>query len=96
MNNKQETKRTVTIGLEEYNEMRDFNNAMKANKSVITRGFSYSISVVSTDEAVKIVTEQNILLKTQIDGIIIKSLILDRVKEMNWFEFRKWKKDYNK
>jgi hypothetical protein len=89
-------KGTVTISVEEYNEMRDFYNGMKANKTTISGGWHNLISVVSTEEAVKIIASHNDSLQKEIVEMKNSKLTLDKIKSMSLFEFIKWKSNYEK
>jgi|TARA_R110000823_G_scaffold70756_1_gene163153 hypothetical protein len=93
--NIQETKGTVTISVEEYNVMRDFNEAIKAKQTIVVNfGWGFNYNVVSADEAIKQMGNTIAELNVKGEKNRRNSYILDTLKEMNWFEFRKWKKNY--
>ena len=88
---------TVTLSLKNYNYLRDFNKAIHENKVLrITsgKGFPFlSEEFLTESEAVKkiakeyeILQEENKLLREN------KSDAYSFLKEMNYWQFRKWKK----
>ncbi len=90
-------KNTINLSVEEYNEMRDFNEDIKKGNSVrVFWGYnSYDTELYTTDEAVKMIAEANDKLKTEIDELRNpekKQPSFDELKEMSWWQFRKWKR----
>ena len=90
-------KNTINLSVEDYNEMRDFNEALKKNNAVsVFWGWNGLKNVIYTkDEALKHLTETNVKLKLKIDELRSpekKQRSFDELKEMSWWQFRKWKR----
>jgi hypothetical protein len=91
-------KNIVTLDLEEYNEMRDFNEAIMNNNSV---RFYYNWASVretiiyTKDEALKEVAESNAKLKLALDELESadkNNQIFDKFKKMSLWQFINWKR----
>lgn len=91
-------KNTVILSVKDYNEMRDFQDAIKQNNAVgVFWGWDdeFESCIYSKDEALLKVSEANLRLKDKIkqlenpEGI---QLSIEEIKKLSWLEFRKWKK----
>jgi hypothetical protein len=90
-------KNTINLSVEDYNEMRDFNEAIKKGNSVrVFWGYNgYENKFYIKDEAVKIIAEANAKLKKEIKELSNpekKQPSFEELKEMSWWQFRKWKR----
>ncbi len=111
--------RTVTISLDEYNELRDFKEQItNGNCAEVYRDYGWnSVRYYSNDDAVREICEKNEVLKNlynvklqevreahmmdksrlallEAQAKVTASLIND-LREMSWFRFRKWKNSLN-
>lgn len=89
-------KDTILLNVETYNELRDF-------KKEIEHGYTYrvdfgywgnSITYVSTDEAIKEMSQRLETLKKENEDLKNpdkKQPSIDEIKAMSWWKFRKWK-----
>ncbi len=73
-------KNTVLLSLRDYNGLREFREEIEKGNTFCDWGFRY----ISTDEAVKEITECNQALKKQLDESLIK--------KMSIWQFIKWRK----
>ena len=90
-------KNTINLSVEDYNEMRDFNEAFKKDNAVsVFWGWNgYENTIYTKNEALKKVTEANVKLKLTIDELKSpekKQPSYDEIKKMSWRELRKWKR----
>ena len=89
---------TINLSVKDYNEMRDFNEALKNNNAVVVFWCwdGYKTAFYTKDEALKKLTETNVELKIKIDELknpLKKQLSYNEIKKMNWWKFRKWKRE---
>jgi len=93
----------VTLNLEEYNRLRDFETEIKKGFIAVIHTGSYSCTeYIDKDKAVQEIAEQNKKLHEKIDELDaelfdfkngnIKEITITDVKEMSVRQFRKWKK----
>ena len=90
-------KNTINLSVEDYNEMRDFNEAFKKDNAVsVFLGWDgYESTIYTKNEALKKVTQANVNLKLKIDELKSpekKQPSYDEIKKMSWWQFRKWKR----
>ena len=90
-------KNTVNLSIENYNEMRDFNKAIKEGGGVgIFFGWDgYKNNFFTKDEAVKKIAEANVKLQIKIDELKnpeVKKPSFEELRKMSWWQFRKWKR----
>ena len=90
-------KNTINLDVKEYNEMRDFNEAIKKGDSVrVFWGWnSYENEFYTRDEVVKKIAEANDKLRIEIKELNNpekKQPSFDELKDMSWWQFRKWKR----
>lgn len=97
---------TVILNLGEYNALRDFREEMEKEytyyiQEYIYCGYTKTYHFVSTDDAVKLISEINDKLMVEIkkleDEIVDlknpkKDITIDQVKQMSIVEFIKWKR----
>lgn len=90
-------KNTIILSVEDYNEMRDFNENVKANNavSVFWNWNKYQTRMYTQNEAVIEIAKANESLKEKIEELKNpdkKQPSIDEIKAMSWRKFRKWKK----
>lgn len=90
---------TIILNVDDYNEMRDFNKNIKKNNLVrVSWGWADAIvsEIYTKDEAVIKLTETNIKLAEEINKLkypVQQELSINKIKQMSWWEFRKWKRN---
>lgn len=84
-------KDTVTLSIEEYNRLRDFEREIKSGKVfTLESGFYSSSSRFYTEsEIVKNIIGEGNDLRRRIDDLLIQRV---KVKKMSIWEFLKWRK----
>jgi len=89
----------VTLELEEYNRLRDFEKDVNDYKTIIieTTKWDYCKKIITESEAVKIVAninvklqEENNVLKDEVE--YLKNYNFDQFRYMSIWEFLKWRK----
>tara|TARA_R110000796_G_scaffold97757_1_gene204989 strand:+ start:1324 stop:1608 length:285 start_codon:yes stop_codon:yes gene_type:complete len=90
-------KNTINLSVEDYNKMRDFNEAIRKENCVrVFMGWHNREEQVCTkDEVVKLIAEANVKLKEKINELKNhekKQPSFDELREMSWWQFRKWKR----
>jgi hypothetical protein len=88
-------KDTVLLDVEKYNELRDFKQKIEEGKTlVIALGWNYyRQEFITTEKAVEEIAAANKLLKKEIEELRKpKEIILNDIKKMSYWEFRKWRK----
>ena len=88
---------TINLSVKDYNEMRDFNEALKNNNAAVVFWTcdGYQTAIYTKDKALKKLTETNVDLKLKINELKNpekKQLSYNEIKKMNWWQFRKWKR----
>lgn len=89
-------KDTILLSVEKYNELRDFRKEIEAGNTYRV-DFGYwesSITYVSTDEAIKEMSQRLETLKKENEDLKNpdkKQPSIDEIKVMSWWKFRKWK-----
>lgn len=89
----------IIITLEEYNRLKDVDNAAKRDGvtfCIYCDRFGGVISeYITTNDAVKKIANENSTLKTRLDLVNKRHFeTIDRFKKMSYFQFRKWKKSF--
>jgi len=84
-------KDTVVLNIRDYNELRDFKQYIEKNYTLKVSNFHYSRidTYITKDEAVKEVVDK-------LNEATVKLKEIDDIKNMSYWEFRKWKKQSNK
>jgi hypothetical protein len=88
-------KDTVLLDVEKYNELRDFKQKMEEGKTlvIIDTRWDYSKKFVTESEAVKVIANDNNILRKEIEKLtVLKEITLNDIKKMSYWEFRKWRK----
>lgn len=100
-------KDTVILSVEDYNELRDFKKKIEEGYTYrISYPYSYDDKYLSTEDAVKEIydeylgaCEQNEKLKKEIQKLkkdILNNNIVNNILNMNWWDFKKYKKKLRK
>lgn len=105
-------KNTVVLSLDEYNHLRDFEKAIEEGNTVeiynghncnysfngVNSGHSYfpKLKLISTDEAVKKIAEENAVLVSKLAELEEKNepkeKAISEIKRMSVSEFRRWRR----
>jgi hypothetical protein len=88
-------KDTVLLGVEEYNSLRDFKQKIEEGKTmVINSEWSYGYKhFITTEKAVIEIAESNKILQKENEKLRnLKDTILNDIKKMSYWEWRKWRK----
>jgi hypothetical protein len=99
-------KNTVLLGIEEYNNLRDFKENITKGNSFQTKHYNYvwgsNTTFVTENEAVKILISENDNMKQycqkteeQIKNLLQnkpKEITLADLKKMSYWQFRQWRK----
>lgn len=87
---------TVILELEIYNEMRDFNKAIKESNTyrVFWKWDEFASTTYTKDQATIKIIEANIELQKEIEELKNPKgkLTINEIKQMSWWEFRKWRR----
>ncbi len=92
----------VFLDLEEYETLRDFKKNLESNNTYTLRRGSFSnryIDYISNDEAfINLTNELNSLENENRDlrGFKLKYVEIEKIKQMNFFQFIRWKNSNNK
>ena len=90
---------TVILSLEKYDMLKSFQAQLKEPKRktiIIHRDFGYNYEVQTDDEAVEKLAQDLKKAKSELKKINNQlKFLLEKIKYMNWFELRKWKKKQN-
>ena len=89
-------KDTILLGVEKYNELRDFKKEIEAeNTCRVSFGmWGGAVNFISTDEAVKEISLKLKAVQDENYDLINpdkKQPSIDEIKAMSWWKFRKWK-----
>ena len=91
-------KNTINLSVEDYNEMRYFNESIKKKNCIRVFwgwGDRYGTEIYSTEEAVKIISETNVKLAEEINKLKNpekKQPSFEELRKMSWWQFKKWKR----
>ena len=95
---------TVLLDLNDYNELNGFRDAIKRGDTVYSTYYddTWGNHIYSSDEAVKELLNRIGVYEKEIERLLRDIRVLknpetpektiEDIKQMNWFEFRKWKK----
>jgi hypothetical protein len=84
---------TINLSVEDYNEMRDFNEAIKKKECIRiywSYNSSYESEIYSTEQIVKQISEINIELRKKIEELTKPKY--DEIKKMTWWQLIKFKR----
>lgn len=86
-------KDTVTLSIEEYNRLRDFERDIKEEKVLLySSGFcGDKLWIYTKEDAINFLLEENKGLGNEIDELM-KEKTPSQLKKMNIWEFLKWRK----
>jgi len=90
---------TVILSVEKYDMLKSFQAQLKAPKRatiIIHREFGYTYKVQTDDKAVEKLAQDLKKAKNELKKVNNQlKFLLEKIKYMNWFELRKWKKKQN-
>ncbi len=102
---------TVILNLGDYNSLRDFRDEMEKGHTYYVIeytgycGYTNTYRFVSTDEAVRIISEFNEKLQKRISDLQIeiydlknpkKEITIEQIKKMSLWQFLKWRRKNKK
>ena len=88
----------VTLSLEEYNRLRDFEKEIKSGKTLYFHSYFYGsdIQFITTNEAIEILNNENKELRRGLNALRISNATkrneyFSKIKRMSIWQFFKWK-----
>ena len=91
----EESRNTVTLDLETYNFLRDFEKEIKAGNTCRIYGWGNRIEFIGTDKALAQLTDKIKSLEKEITDLKHRyknQPTIEEIKKMSWWQFRKWKR----
>ena len=88
----------VTLSLEEYNRLRDFEKEIKSGKTLYFHSYFYDIDIrfITTDEAIEILNNENEELRRcnselRISNATKRKKYFSEIRKISIWQFFKWK-----